>query len=389
MKFTFRTAGQIRFGLGESAHSAGEAARLGKRVLLVTGASSLQRSGVLSRLSADLERAGLSAVAWKVTQEPDVALVDEGARLAREGHCDVVLAVGGGSVLDAAKAVAALATNEGSVLDYLEDVPGGGGRAVGRAPLPLICVPTTAGTGSEVTRNAVIRVPQFGVKRSMRDDRMVPRVAIVDPGLIATAPLPVIAAAAFDALTHLMEAYLTRNPQPTTDALAVAGMRRSLAALRDLSGGQATVATWESLALASLWGGMALANAGLGAVHGLVAPLGGLRPVPHGVGCARLLPETMVVNARALRERAPESAALTRLGEVVEIIGGGSLACSTELLVSLRRKLGVPTLTSYGVEPADFPAMVAAARGASMRGNPIELTDAELLEILAAALATA
>jgi alcohol dehydrogenase class IV len=387
--FAFRTTAEIYFGRGESDRAPALAARYGRRVFLVTGAASVERSGLLHRLLAGLAEAGAAAVRWRVPAEPDVAMIDEGAALCRSERCDVVLAVGGGSVLDAAKAVAALAVNPGTVSDYLEDVPGVTMRPLAQNPLPLVAVPTTAGTGSEVTRNAVVKVREAGLKRSLRDDRLLPRAAVVDPALLEGAPLPVAAAAGMDAFTHLMEAYLAKNANPMTDALALPGMQRAIPALRRLAAGAAGPADWDALALASLWGGMALANAGLGAVHGLVAPLAGLSEIPHGVGCACLLPATLAANTIALRERAPDSPALAKLATVAGVVTGGTLSPEQAAaeLDALRIGLQIPTARTYGLTEAQVPAIVAGARGSSMRGNPVVLTDGELAAILRRVLA--
>lgn len=383
LNFAFRTTPLILFGPGERARAVEHLLRFGRNLFLVTGAHALERAGRLQELTSDLDRAGVRWVRWSVPNEPDVDLVDEGARLCVAERCDVVLAVGGGSVLDAAKAVAGLATNGGSVLEYLEDVPGGGLRQVTRPALPMVMLPTTAGTGSEVTRNAVIRVPASNVKRSMRGELLQPQVAIVDPELLGTAPLPVLAAAGMDALTHLTESYLSRSANPTTDAIALEGIRRMVPALGALADGRVTPETYAAMALASLWGGITLANSGLGAAHGLVAPVGGLRPVPHGVGCARLLPETLLVNAAALGQRDPENRALARISEVATIIAGdASVEHAADRLRALNQRLEVPSFRAYGVIPEDFSAIIAGSGGSSMRGNPITLTESELGEIL-------
>lgn len=361
----FRTPGEILFGAGTSREAAAVCARFGRRVFWVTGARSLDGAGFAPPPGA---------VRWRVEGEPEVAAVDEGARLCREAACDVVLAVGGGSVLDAAKAAAVLATNGGAALDYLEEV--GAGRAIERDPLPLVAVPTTAGSGSEATRNAVLRVAARGVKRSMRSDRMLPRVAIVDPELSARAPLPVAAAAGLDALTHLIEAYTSTGAQPTTDALALPGIRKAISGLRALASGRSEP---EAMALASLWGGIALANAGLGAVHGLVAPLGGRCAIAHGAACAALLPETMRANLAALRVREPRSPVLRRYVDITVALGGGD---AVEGLAALRAELGVPRLA---LRPEEIDGIVRDARGGSMKYNPVVLTDAELAGILHAA----
>ncbi|MFO0579579.1 MAG: iron-containing alcohol dehydrogenase [Polyangia bacterium] len=411
MQFTLRTAGQMIFGRGEVRRAPELVAGLGRRVLLVTGGSSLERSGQLARLQDGLAERGLQPVRWKVEHEPDVAQVDAAAALCREAGCDVVLAVGGGSVLDVGKAAAALAQNPGSVLDYLEDIGRGPPRALTRAPLPVVAAPTTSGSGSESTRNSVVRVPELAVKRSMRGDALLPRVALVDPDLSAGAPLPVQAAAGLDALTHLIEGYVSRGAQPTTDALALRGLglaARALTAIAERAkgrGGPGADAAAEgdvdgdddvhaAMALASLWGGIVLANAGLGAVHGLVAPLGGQCQVAHGDGCACLLPATLVTNVRALRERAPGHPALPRYREIIELLCRDDATAleqgaerAAERLDTLRRDLGVRSLSAQGVSSAHLGPIIAQSRGGSMKFNPIELHDRELEKILEAALA--
>jgi alcohol dehydrogenase class IV len=384
--FAFRTAGSIVFGRGARNGVGEAAARFGLRVLLITGARSLAASGELDCARERLAFAGLAVETWPVAGEPDVDAIDRGAMIAKECGAQAVVAMGGGSVIDAAKAVAAVTTNGGSAIDYLEDLPGGGGRAIREAPLPLVAVPTTAGTGSEVTRNAVLRVPQAALKRSMRDDRMLPCVAIVDPDLVATAPSHVAVAAGLDALTHLIEAYVSLAAQPTTDLLALDGARRATAALRGLARGQGAGA-WDELALASLWGGMALANAGLGAVHGLAAPLGGRCAVPHGAACAALLSPTIRANVAALLVRDRDGPALARYRALAAALTGSDNPMRlAEDMGALRRSLGAKALGAFGARATDVSAIVAGARGGSMKNNPVVLTDAELEEILRAGM---
>ena len=397
--FAFRTARQILFGPGESRRAAEIAAGLGRRILLVTGARSLERSGCLAGISAALSDRGAAVVHWVVPTEPDVALVDAGAAASRDAGCDAVLAVGGGSVIDAGKAIAALATNPGSALDYLEEV--GAGRVLTSVPLPVVAVPTTAGSGSETTRNSVLRVPEASVKRSLRSDLLLPAAAVVDPELSATAPPAVAAAAGLDALTHLIESYTSTGAHAMSDALALPGIRLAAAGLHALaaaathgSGMEAGGGTAGSApaagerALASLWGGITLANAGLAAVHGLVAPLGGTARVAHGVACACLLPPTLVVNVEGLRRRRPASPALARYGDVLGIVSphDPTPEGAAATLEDLRRRLGVPSLGTIGLTRVELEAVVEGSRGGSMRSNPIDLTDAELTSILDAAL---
>jgi len=373
--FTFLTPPEILFGHDESAKTLEVARRFGSRIFLVTGGRSFESLSV-AKLLFGLPR-------WSVSGEPDVATVDEGVARCREAGADVVVAVGGGSSIDAAKAVAAVASNEGSVREYLEQV---GDRKLVRPPLPLIAVPTTAGSGSEATKNAVIRVPDLKVKRSIRHDLLIPRVAIVDPDLSGAAPRPVAASAALDAFTHLLEGYVSTGANPMTDALAVPGIRKAARSLRTLAEGNPTAESQEGMALASLWGGIVLANAGLGAVHGLVAPLGGRCAIPHGIGCACLLVETMKANVAALRQRSPRHPALERYGKIARRLSFKSPEDMAEGLAKLRRLLGVGSLASYGLKEDDVAPIVQASRGGSMRYNPIELSDAELDGIVRSAM---
>lgn len=364
MKFVFRTAAEIHFGPGEAKRLREHAARFGKRPLVVTGSRGFE---------------GLDGPSVRVSGEPEVATVDAAVRICREERCDVVVGVGGGSVLDTAKAVAGMAANPGSVAEYLEDV---GTKTLAAAPLPFVAAPTTAGSGSEATRNAVIRVPEKGVKRSLRHDLLLPRAAVVDPELSGSAPLPVAAAAGMDALTHLIEAYASNGAQPTTDALAFPGATMAFHALRSLASGQADGESKEKMALASLWGGIALANAGLGAVHGLVAPLGGRRAVAHGNACACLLARTLRANIDALQRRAPESLALGRYRRIAHAFGERSIEDLVDVLDRLRRDLGIPALSAFGLTSEDIPAIVKDSRGSSMKFNPIVLSDDELAAVL-------
>lgn len=389
MGFAFRTAREVRFGRGEALRAADFAATLGRRVLLCTGAASLERSGRLAPLLERLGRAPGGCLRFAVPGEPDIALVDEATALARAEGVDVVVGCGGGATLDVAKAVAALVANGGHALDYLEDVGPGGGRPIEKPPRPTVLMPTTAGTGAEVTRNSVMRVPDRAVKRSMRSDLLLPRLAVVDPDLLAGAPRRVAAAAGFDALTHLAEAFLSTAAQPLTDALAVPGIPLALRGLRALADDALTPAREEGLALAALYGGMCIANAGLGAAHGLVAPLGGLLEVPHGVGCAALLPPAMLVNLEALQLHAPDSPALGRLEGLAEILlraadeaGPATVHRAARLLAALRQRLGLPSLAELAVPEDQVGAILKECRGGSMKANPVVLPDADLERIL-------
>ncbi len=410
MQFQFRSAGQLIFGPGEHRKAVAYARDLGRRVLLVTGASSLAQGGLLAPLQAALAERAEHVEHITVSGEPEVAHADALAQQCREAACDVVLAIGGGSVLDIGKAVAALSQNPGSAIEYLEDVGRGPPQPLRHAPLPVVAVPTTAGSGSEVTRNSVLKVPALRVKRSLRSDLLLPRVAIVDPDLLQTAPRRVAAAAGMDALTHLIEAYLSKGAQPITDVLCTRGIELLWPALHQLAAAHAAGSPAGSptgieaapstlhphLALASLWGGIALANAGLGAVHGLVAPLGGQCGVAHGDGCACLLPATFAANARAIFAQAQPGPAAERLRLLIRLLTQApgdrklpgdadtdvDLDRAVERLSTLRQRLGILSLAEQGVSPDQLASIVAQSRGGSMRSNPVELSDEALFDIL-------
>jgi alcohol dehydrogenase class IV len=378
--FEFATATRIVFGAGRLADVPEAVKALGGHtVLLVTGRDPT-RAGPLRE---GLGRLGLSSVTFAVEGEPTVDMVRAGTATAVAGRCDTVVAFGGGSALDAGKAIAALAANGGDPLDYLEVV--GRGQALTRPSLPLVAIPTTAGTGSEVTRNAVLGVTDAQVKASLRSPLMLPRLAIVDPEVLAGAPPAVLASSGLDALSQLIEPFLSARANPLTDALAREGIGRSVRSLRRAVLEGPDAAAREDLALASLFGGLCLANAGLGAVHGFAAPVGGMFEAPHGAVCAALLPATLEVNLRALRARAPSHPALARLREVAVLLTGRADARAEEGITWVRelcQALGVPGLGRYGLTEADVPRLVARAKAASsMKANPLPLTDEELTEI--------
>ncbi|HEY8926391.1 MAG TPA: iron-containing alcohol dehydrogenase, partial [Polyangia bacterium] len=307
-----------------------------------------------------------------------------------------VVAFGGGSAVDAGKAIAALAANGGDPLDYLEVV--GAGRPLNRPSLPFVAIPTTAGTGSEVTRNAVLAVPEARVKASLRSPFMLPHLAIVDPDLLAPLPRGVIASSGLDALSQVIEPFVSARANPLTDALAREAIRRSPAALRaahrdGLTGGDdGTAAVRADLAFTSVCGGLCLANAGLGAVHGFAAPAGGMLGAAHGALCAAFLPAVMTANLTALRARAPGHPALARFHEIAVLVTGAPPADVTAedgiaAIADLCRTLDIPGLARQGLAAADIAPLVAKAKVASsMRGNPVILTDSELVGIVERAL---
>ncbi|RKG81087.1 iron-containing alcohol dehydrogenase [Corallococcus terminator] len=379
--FEFATATRVLFGPGRLAEVPDLVRALGgQKVLLVTGTHPARAEPV----RAALERLGITSTSFRVAGEPTVDTAREGTAVAVEARCDAVVALGGGSALDAGKAIAALAANGGDPLDYLEVI--GRGQALTKPPLPFVAIPTTAGTGSEVTRNAVLGSKEAGVKASLRSPLMLPRVALVDPDLLEHAPADVLAAGGLDALSQLIEPFVSIRAQPLTDALAREGMQRSARSLRRavLHGPGPTER--EDLAIASLFGGLCLANSGLGAVHGFAAPLGGMLGAAHGALCAALLGATLEVNLDALRARAPEHPALPRFRELAVLLTGQPEARAEDGIAwvkDLVQALRIRGLRSMGLGDADVAGLVSKARAASsMKGNPLPLTDAELTTLV-------
>ncbi|NDY58563.1 iron-containing alcohol dehydrogenase [Desulfovibrio sulfodismutans] len=397
MRFTFAGPGRIVFGPGVVSELPGIVAGFGERVLLVTGGHPGRVQAVVDGLGA----AGLCVTAYAVTGEPTVAMAEAGARLARAEGCQVVVSVGGGSVMDAGKAVAALTTNPGDPYDYLEVV--GRGLPLKHAPLPHVAAPTTAGTGAEATANAVLLSPEHQVKVSLRSPGMLPDVALADPELTYGLPPEITAATGLDALTQLLEAFVSGYKNPMTDALCRQGLHCAARSLERAFQNGSDAAAREDMSLAALLSGLALANAKLGAVHGLAAPLGGEFPAPHGFVCARLLPLVMAANVRALGARDPDSAALAAFAEAGRILTGESAgtdapdapdapdvtdaAAGVRWVKGLCDRLGTPPLSEFGMTAAAVPGIAAKGLAASsMRGNPVQLSQGELEAILRAAL---
>jgi alcohol dehydrogenase class IV len=379
MRFEFATASRIIFGEGTAATLPELARTFGAHALVVTGASTDRAAALISALSAET---------LAVPGEPTVDMVREGARRVRDAACDVVISIGGGSAIDAGKAIASVATNGGEPLEFLEVV--GKGRTISSPSLPFIAVPTTAGTGSEVTRNAVLGSPEHGVKASLRSPLMLPRVALVDPGLTYGLAPAVTASTGLDALTQLIEPYVSARANPMMDSICLVGIARVAAALRRAYHNGGDVEGRRDMALASLFGGLALANAGLGVVHGFAAPLGGMWKAPHGALCAAVLPHGMAANVAALRARAPQHPALERYAVIARLLTGDSEARAEDGIDWVRElcmEFNIPSLRAWGVAEVDLPGVVEkAARASSMQANPLPLTSDELLAVAAAAL---
>lgn len=317
-------------------------------------------------------------------------MVDEAVRTLRSEGIDVVIGIGGGSALDAAKAIAGLLKPGNSVMDHLEGV--GPELPYSGPSTPFIAVPTTAGTGSEATKNAVLSVQGFdGFKKSFRDEQLVAEVALVDPDLLATCPPAVIAANGMDAFTQLLESYVSSRAAPLTDSLAWGGMKAARDGLLALYADAGNAMARERMAYAAMVSGITLAQVGLGSVHGLAAPLGAYFPIPHGVACGTLVAAATRVNIDTLRNREPDHPALEKYAQVGRLLSKqGQLdrdAAHTallEVLESWTRILMLPTLAHYGVTPADIPRIVANSRGSSMQTNPVRLEDDDIAAILSA-----
>lgn len=384
MQFEFATATRIVFGTGLLKEVGGIASEMGSRAFVVTGRTTERAVPLLNML---VEK-HIEHVTFSVSGEPTTETARLGLQKAQEGHCDVVIGFGGGSVLDTGKAVAALLTNGGDPLDYLEVI--GKGQSITKASAPYIAIPTTAGTGTEVTRNAVLKSPEHQVKVSLRSSLLLPRIALIDPELTYTLPPEVTASTGLDAFTQVLEPFVSNKANPMTDALCREGMHRAARSLqRVYEHGDDPVAR-EDMAITSLFGGLALANAKLGAAHGFAGPAGGMFPAPHGALCARLLPYVMEVNVRALQERLPESEALRRYDDIARILTENTSATASDgvtWIQELCAVLQVPPLSRYGMSSEDIPVLVEkAAKASSMKGNPIRLTPDEMREVLVRAM---
>jgi len=381
VSFEFATAGRIMVGPGRAQELPGVLSGLGSRVLVVTGADPARHNTLL----ASLDRA---AAVFPVAAEPTVELVRAAVAVARAQDADVIAAIGGGSVIDTGKAVAMLLGNGGDPLDYLEVV--GSGQAITRPAVPCVAVPTTAGTGAEVTANAVLAVPSHRVKASLRSPLMIPRVALVDPLLTVSCPPTVTAASGLDALTQCLEPFVSVQATPLTDGLAREGLRRAGTGLRAAYANGEDLAARADMAMCSLLGGISLANAKLGAVHGLAGVIGGTADVPHGLACAALLAPVIEANVRAARSSPSGADVLDRYTEAAGLLTRQSDASVEDGLSWIRETLTllqVPGLAAFGLGPQQADDIAAKALvSSSMKGNPVSLSHADLKAILLEAL---
>ena len=382
-RFDFASAGRILFGRGRIAELPDLIKPSGKKVMLVTGG----HPGRHDSLRILLEKAGISVAVESVSGEPTVRRVSEITDSILRQQCEVVAGIGGGSVIDAAKAAAALANNPGDIMDYLEVV--GAGKPLPQPALPYIAIPTTAGTGAEVTKNSVITVPEQHVKVSLRSPFMLPRFALVDPDLALECPPEVSVNCGFDALCHLIEAYLSAKATPMSDAVCREGLSRM--------GGGALVLHWMrpedpnvmvNVSLGSLLGGMALANGGLGAVHGFAGVIGGMTGAPHGAVCAALLPAVLRMNLDiACQGKQPLCRqTMARINETALMLSRDVNSTTQDLITlieNMSTQQNVAGLEKLGVKRAEFPIIIEkSSRASSMKGNPFLLTAEQLFQIL-------
>jgi alcohol dehydrogenase class IV len=382
--FEFATASRVIFGAGKLNGLADQLKGRVKRLLLVCGNS----SDAIPRVRKIFSAQEIPFDEFHVHGEPTIGTASEGALLALEHGCDTVIGLGGGSVLDAGKAISALATNRCDIFDYLEVI--GKGQPLLNASLSYIAIPTTAGTGTEVTRNAVLESPAHGVKVSLRSPMMLPSIALVDPELTYSLPPAITASSGLDALTQLIEPFVSVKSNPMTDAVCREGMRHAAQSLRQAYHNGTDASAREGMSLASLFGGMALANAALGAVHGFAGPLGGMLHAPHGAICARLLPLVMDANIKALESRHAGHAAIERYVEIAQIVTVDKNATAqdgVEWVSALVHELDIPLLSAHGMNELQIPEAVQKTLNASSyKGNPIALSERELTEILERAL---
>lgn len=379
-QFDFATSHQIIFGNGRLQVLIDVIKPLGQRVLIVKG----NKHPDPQPLYLVLKTAGVDTEIFTVNREPDIELIERGVILGREFNCDFVIGFGGGAVIDSGKAIAAMLNNEGNLMDYLEVV--GKGMPLTNPSLPFIAIPTTAGTGSEVTKNAVISVPDTKVKVSLRNAYLLPRVAIVDPELTLSVPKEVTASTGMDAFTQVIEPYVTKNPNPMVDLFCREAIPLAAANLFLAYSEGKNITARENIAYVSLLGGLSLANAKLGVVHGFAGPIGGMFHAPHGMICAAILPAAMRVNAEILADSGKNDEKSARFKEIAQWVTGSEKAeikDGVKWISDLAKSMQIPGLAEFGISKDDFPEIIEKAENSSsMKGNPIDLTKADMERIL-------
>lgn len=386
--FSIARLPRIQFGAGTRTAVGDCAAQYGRRALLVTGGSSLRAGPFWAELEQSFATAGVARESVQIADEPSPDQIDTAVRRFHAADIDVVVAIGGGSALDAGKAIAGLLRSGHSVLDHLEGV---GPELPYQGPaVPFVALPTTAGTGSEATKNAVLsQRGENGYKKSFRDEALVARDALVDPDLLQSCPRPVLAANGMDALTQLLESFVSTRTNPFCAALALDGLKQARDALLPLYQDPSDPTARAGMAYASLLSGVCLAQTGLGSVHGLASPLGAFFPIPHGIACGTLVAKATEVNIAAMQTREPDNPALAAYATVGRLFSQDqqlSPEAAREALIEClwqwTQALQLEPLSAWGVASADHPRIVANSRGSSMKTNPIVLQDEEIAAIL-------
>ena len=384
VNFEFATATQIIFGNGKISSVVDHAARMGKRAVILTGKDIKRAQPLVNQIT----KKGLAIVIVQIPAEPTTDMALAAVQTARQSGCNLVIAIGGGSVVDTGKVIAALLTNQGDLFDYLEVI--GNAQPLANPSAPYIAIPTTAGTGAEVTRNAVLNSIEHRVKVSMRSPSMLPRMAVIDPELTHLMPPSITAGTGLDALTQLLEVFVSPAANPITDGICREGLQRAAQSLQTAYHSGHDPRAREDMCIASLFSGIALANAKVGAVHACAAPLGSMYAAPHGMLCGRLLPLVMRTNISALQSRQPDSQALKRYSELGVLLTGRPDAAAQDGLQWIEdccTDLQVPGLASFGVIPADIAEIASKAlQASSMQGNPVPLAENEVAAILSEAL---
>ncbi len=378
LNFAYATSSEIIFGSG-SFNQVGNRVGAYTNALIVCGKSNHNAERLLSLLVQQ----HIKGTIFNIYSEPTIDVIQQGIELGRETGCDVVFGIGGGSAIDSAKAIAAMIPNHGPLLDYLEVI--GLGKPLVQDPVPCIAIPTTSGTGAEVTKNSVIKSADKKVKVSLRSDKMYPVLAVIDPQLSLSMQQNITASTGVDALTHLMETFVSNQSNPFIDTFCRDGMKRIARSLEKAFLNGNDLNAREDMAMASMLGGMALANVKLGAVHGFAGPMGGMFPIPHGEICACLLPAVMEVNSEVLKIT-DEQHYLQKYREIAQIFTGHKNAGIEEgikEISGLVKRLGIPKLSKFGIPESDFPELIDKAKNSSsMKGNPVKLNEDQLIAIL-------
>ena len=383
INFQFAAPTKIIFEKDAFQKLPGLVSELGNNVFIVSGEKAIHANC----LAGTLHKQNVKTKIFKISSEPTTSVIESATNLAKKNNCNIIVGIGGGSVIDAAKAVAALATNTGELLDFLEII--GKGKKLESAPLPFIAIPTTAGTGAEVTKNSVIKSEDKKVKVSLRSDLMFPTLAVIDPVLTLTMPPEITASTGVDALTHLLETFVSCQSNPFVDMLGREGLTRISSSLEKAYTDGSDIEARENMSMASMLGGLALAHVKLGAVHGFAGPLGGMISIPHGIVCACLLPAVMEDNIRVLKEKGRKKQ-LLKYDELARIFTKNKSAKAEDGAIWVKefvKKLKIPGLSDFGFTEDSYSELINKAKNSSsMKGNPVVLEDDSLAEILTKSL---